>query len=177
MPMPETADVSSLNLFKLLGNNRATRYGLKFIPVVLMAIFSMSADNRQLEEKARKIEDNLIAPCCWSQPVSQHPSEVSDQIRQEVRSMLAAGKSRDEIFDYYIAKYGERILATPRAKGFNALAYIMPWAALALGAGFLITLIIRKLRSPAPALQTDLPPATDTRYAARIEKELRAMDE
>jgi cytochrome c-type biogenesis protein CcmH len=147
-----------------------------FFSVMLWAIIVAGADNKQSAEKAREIEDNLIAPCCWSQPVSQHYSEVSEQIRQEVRAMVEAGKSRDEILDHYVAKYGERILATPRAKGFNALAYILPWAALALGAVFL--LLLWKRRSPAPAHVSDgLPPASDSRYDAIIEKELRELDE
>jgi cytochrome c-type biogenesis protein CcmH len=148
-----------------------------FLPVMLWATMVAGADNKQAAEKAREIEDNLIAPCCWSQPVSQHYSEVSEQIRQEVRAMVDAGKSRDEILDYYVAKYGERILATPRAKGFNALAYILPWTALALGAVLLIALL-RKRRSLAPAHVPDgLLPASDSRYDAIIEKELRDLDE
>ena len=111
---------------------------------------SFGAETKQAADKAREIEDNLIAPCCWSQPVSQHDSEIAQQIRSEVSNMVAAGKSREEILDYYVSKYGERILVTPRAKGFNTLAYILPWAALPIGAWFLI-LLLRKLRSPVPS--------------------------
>jgi cytochrome c-type biogenesis protein CcmH len=147
-----------------------------FLPLMLWAAMVSGANSKQAAEKAREIEDNLIAPCCWSQPVSQHYSEVSEQIRQEVRAMVDAGKSRDEILDYYVAKYGERILATPRAKGFNALAYILPWAALGLGAALLIALLWKR-RSPTPALVPDgLPPASDSRYDEIIEKELRDLD-
>jgi cytochrome c-type biogenesis protein CcmH len=160
-----------------MSNHRLLRIHAIFLPMMLWAVGVTGADRKQAAEKAREIEDNLIAPCCWTQPVSQHYSEVSEQIRQEVRAMVEAGKSRDEIFDYYVAKYGERILAAPRAKGFNALAYILPWAALALGAGLLIVLL-RKVRSPAPARIPDpLPPASDSRYNAIIEKELRELDE
>jgi cytochrome c-type biogenesis protein CcmH len=174
--MFEIAGLSSQSACKPPWKKRAARYGFSFIPVLLAAVFSIGADTKSLEETEREIEDNLIAPCCWSQPVSKHPSEASDQIRQEVHAMLAAGKSRDEIFDYYVAKYGEKILAAPRARGFNALVYILPWAALALGVWFVITLL-RKLRSPAPAPFADLPPAPYASYATRIEKELRDLDE
>lgn len=159
--------MNSLSLFRICAGS---------LPVILWAAMVAGADNKQAAEKARQIEDNLIAPCCWTQPVSQHYSEVSEQIRQEVRAMVDAGKSRDEIYDYYIAKYGERILATPRARGFNALAYILPWAVLALGAVLLIALLWKR-RSPAPAHVPDgLPPASDSRYDAIIEKELRDLD-
>lgn len=143
-----------------------------FIVLILLAFPIFSADNAAL---IRDIENNLIAPCCWNQPISEHYSEVSEQMRQEVRAMVAQGKSRDEILDYYVAKYGERILATPRPKGINALAYILPWAALILGAwGLFIVLKKRRLPAPAPvAAQT----ASDDRYSAIVEKELKDLDE
>jgi cytochrome c-type biogenesis protein CcmH/NrfF len=174
--MAETNNVSPQNYPKLRGKTRIARYGCRFLPVVLLAFFCLGADSKQNAEKVREIEDNLIAPCCWSQPVSQHYSEVAEQIRQEVSAMVEAGKSRDEIYDYYVAKYGERILATPRARGFNALVYIMPLGALALGAWFVV-ILIRRLRAPALAGLPDSPPAPDDRYHARIEKEMRDLDE
>jgi cytochrome c-type biogenesis protein CcmH len=160
-----------------MSSHSPVRIRFFFLPALLWAVVVAGADNQEAAKKAREIEDNLIAPCCWSQPVSQHYSEVADQIRREVLAMVEAGKSRDEILDFYVAKYGERILATPRAKGFNVLAYILPWAALVLGAGLLIALL-RKLRSPAPVqVPETLPPASDSRYDAIIEKELRDLDE
>jgi cytochrome c-type biogenesis protein CcmH/NrfF len=148
-----------------------------FVVVLLCAVYSFGADSSLTAEKAREIreiEDNLIAPCCWSQPVSQHYSEEAEQIRNGVSQMVAAGKSRDEILNYYVARYGERILATPRAKGFNVLAYVLPWAALLLGAWFLF-ILLRKLRAPAPAPQPS--PLPDARYASVIEKELKDLEE
>jgi len=102
----------------------------------------------ELETRARKIESELIAPCCWTQPVSQHYSEVSTQIRAEVRQMLAAGRSEPEILQAYVGRYGERILASPPSRGFNRLAYILPWAFLTLGAVALL-LILRAWRPKA----------------------------
>ena len=132
---------------------------------------------------ARSIENNLIAPCCWVQPVSEHPSEVSDVIRAEVRRMVAEGKSRNEILDYYVAKYGERILAAPRAGGINVLAYTAPFAALIIG-GCGILFFRGKRRARAAAAPTDavdplpLPQLQNNKfYYDIIEKELRELDD
>ena len=126
----------------------------------------------------RDIENNLIAPCCWTQPISEHPSEVSDLMRTEVRAMVAEGKSRDAILDYYVAKYGERILAAPRARGVNVLAYAAPFAALILG-GCGLFLFRSKRRVSAPAAVADPlpPPQNDGRYNDIIEKELVELDD
>jgi cytochrome c-type biogenesis protein CcmH len=142
--------------------------------MLLASLPAFSAENEKAARMEREIEDSLIAPCCWSQPVSQHYSEVADQIRKEVHEMVAAGKSRDEIIDHYVALYGERILASPRAKGFNVLAYVLPFAALILGAWFLIALF-RKLQKTAPA--PGPAPVPDARYSAAVEKELKELEE
>jgi cytochrome c-type biogenesis protein CcmH len=157
--------MKGLNIFRFCANP---------VLILLWVTLSFGADAKQIDKKAREIEDNLIAPCCWSQPVSQHYSEAAEQIRKEVRAMVAAGKSRDEILDHYVAQYGERILATPRAKGFNMLAYILPWGALILGV-WLVIVLLKKLRSPAPSsVPSQLP---DAHYATIIEKEMKELEE
>jgi cytochrome c-type biogenesis protein CcmH len=127
----------------------------------------------------RDIENNLIAPCCWNQPISEHPSEISDIMRMEVREMVAEGKSRNEILDYYVARYGERILAAPRAQGINILAYAAPIAALILGGGGLFLFRGKKrVYAPAAAAAVPLPlPLNDNHYNDIIEKELRELDD
>jgi cytochrome c-type biogenesis protein CcmH len=146
------------------------------ISLLFSAVVCFAAANKKQADQVREIEDSLIAPCCWSQPVSQHYSEVAEQIRNEVQAMVASGKSRDEILDYYVAKYGERILATPRAKGFNSLVYILPWAALIIGAWILI-MLLKRLRRPAPAAEPAALPLPDARYESVIEKEIKELKE
>jgi cytochrome c-type biogenesis protein CcmH len=141
---------------------------------MLWVATALGANDAQVEKKAREIEAGLIAPCCWTQPVSEHNSEVSEKIRKEVREMVAAGKSRDEILDYFVAQYGERILTAPRAKGFNRLVYILPWLALVLGAWLLI-ILLKKLRAPVPA--SDPAPLPDSRYASAVDKEMKELEE
>ena len=129
----------------------------------------------QTDEKAREIEDNLIAPCCWSQPVSQHQSAAAEEIRKGVREMLAAGKTREEILEYYVAIHGERILATPRARGFNALVWVMPGIALILGA-WLLVMILKRLRVPRVSMQPERSTRPPDQYSAVIDQELRDLE-
>ena len=144
------------------------------ITATVSAVLSFGAQSAPVSETEREILDHLIAPCCWTQPVSQHYSEAAETIRKEVHEMVAAGKSRDEILANYVSRYGERILAAPRPKGFNALVYILPWLALVLGAWLLI-ILLKKLRKPAAAAAPS--PLPDSRYASVIEKEMKDLEE
>jgi cytochrome c-type biogenesis protein CcmH len=138
------------------------------------AVAASGADSVSDAELVRDIEDHLIAPCCWTQPISEHESGIAEQMREEVRTMVAAGESRDEILDHFVAQYGERILATPRPEGFNLLVYILPWVALIAGA-WILWILIKKLR--APITEKSSVDSPDPRYASIIEKELKEFDE
>lgn len=129
----------------------------------------------RLEEEAEKIETMLIAPCCWRQPVAEHYSAAADQIRTDVRVMLASGLTQDQILQKYVAEYGERILSQPPARGFNSLAYLLPVLFLACGAGVAL-LVVRRLRPAhakvAAAQPSDKAPSAAGKYAKELDKEM-----
>jgi cytochrome c-type biogenesis protein CcmH len=147
----------------------------KIIYIGLLAglFLSIPAAAQEKDEVARRIEGELMAPCCWAEPVSQHMSPVAEEMRRDIRAMLAAGKSEQEILDFYVAKYGERILTTPPARGFNRLVYMLPWV-IALAGAAALTLVLRRWLARRPAASAG--PALDERYADRIDRELRDLD-
>lgn len=97
------------------------------------------------ETLAKRIECKLIAPCCFAQTVANHYSNVAENLKQQIRQMLAQGATEEQILNTYVRIYGERILAEPQARGFNLLAYLLPPLALASGlAGLLLVLSHKK---------------------------------
>jgi cytochrome c-type biogenesis protein CcmH/NrfF len=49
-------------------------------------------------ERIVHLEDSLLAPCCYTQPVSKHMSDIAFDMRKEIGEMVLAGKSDGEIF-------------------------------------------------------------------------------
>ena len=144
-----------------------------WVALLGLALPATQALAQDKENVARCIEGELMAPCCWAEPVSQHLSPIAEEMRREIRALLAAGKSEQEILDIYVARYGERILTTPPARGFNLLVYILPWViALAGMAG--VVFVLRRWLALRPAASAT--PAADGRYADRINRELRDLD-
>ena len=131
-----------------------------------------------LEQEAREIETMLIAPCCFRQQVSVHRSGAADEVRRDIRARLAAGETRGQILDAYVARYGRRILAQPPAEGFGGVLYVLPPLALIL-TGALVVMAVRRFtgaRVPdAPAAASAAPPVEE-RYRERLEDELRDLD-
>jgi len=130
-----------------------------------------------LEKKALEIDTMLMAPCCWTQPISKHYSSVAMEMREGVRRMLAEGKTQQEVLDFYVAKYGKRILSMPPAQGFDLMAYVSPVLFLALG-GWGLVAVIRRLKRGRPAERPEATPVSAFKdaYAERLERELRERE-
>ena len=128
-----------------------------------------------------EIGANLMCQCGCTMVLSSCDCGTAEQMRGEIRSMIDQGKTKDDILNYYVGKYGEKVLAAPVAQGFNLSAYITPFAAILLGAG-VIALIARQwvIRTRAalaqPGLVTNAAPASPDELRARLENELKAYD-
>jgi cytochrome c-type biogenesis protein CcmH len=86
----------------------------------------------------------------------------------KLRELVAAGKSDDQIRAYFVDRYGEWVLLSPRAEGFNWLVWLGP-AALLVGGFAVIIYQIRKRSSKDRPQQTELP-ADD--YLRQVRSEL-----
>jgi cytochrome c-type biogenesis protein CcmH len=145
-----------------------------------------------LEHEARQIETMLIAPCCWAEQVSLHHSEAAEQVKREIRTMLAAGMVRQQVLDAFVERYGVRILAEPPDRGFGRILYHAPWI-VGLGSVVGLAFVIRRVtrrRGVKETTEEDVQPdaaevaivpdrggdAPDDAYTQRLDDELRDLD-
>lgn len=121
------------------------------------------------EASARRLEAQLIAPCCWSQQVSVHSSGAAEAMRSEIRQMLAAGRSERQILDAYVGRYGTRVLAEPPARGFSRVLHTWPWLIGVLSALMLAAALraFTRQTAPLPALAA-LSPSDEQRLDAEL---------
>lgn len=140
----------------------------------LVLLMAGAATPVPLEEQARDLERLLIAPCCWRQPVADHFSAEADQMRGEIRALLGEGKTQEEILDFYVAQYGQAILAKPPYRGFNLLAYVLPGCFLLVLGGGLGWIAVKSRRRPTAPLEKAVPPSG---YALQLEQALKELEE
>jgi cytochrome c-type biogenesis protein CcmH/NrfF len=92
------------------------------------------------------------------------------------------GLTEAAIIDWQVQKYGQYTLRVPPNKGWNRLAWVMPFGAIVGAAGFLVVMARRvtrraKARPPAeaPAEKADSP-KEDADLSARLDDELDELD-
>lgn len=126
------------------------------------------------DDQVNAIAKQLYCPVCENVPLDVCPTTACAQWRALIREKLADGWSESQIKDYFVQQYGDRVLATPPARGINWLVYIVPPAAIVAGA-FILFSALRAWYRPAPPSEQPgektQPPADE--YVARLEEELR----
>ena len=111
--------------------------------IMVVAVPSAAAQSQGefSEKEAQTIDRMIMCPVCPAETIDQAQVEISFQMRALVREMLADGKSRGEILDFFVIRYGADILASPPKSGVNLLAWILPIVSVAValaGAYFVI---------------------------------------
>lgn len=107
-----------------------------------------------LEERVREVARELRCPVCQNLSVADSPSELAQEMRGVIRERLRAGETPDQIKAYFVTKYGDWILLSPRSGGIGWLVWVAPFAAAAAGllvAGLAIRRWSRRRRDAAPS--------------------------
>ncbi len=80
--------------------------------------------------------------------------QSSDKMRDQLQAALDKGGSNsdDLILQGFVQEYGPTVIAAPTATGFNRVAWIMPFVALALGIAFVVYVVRAWKNRPEPAL-------------------------
>ena len=94
-----------------------------------------------------KIKNSLICTCECSMTVNACQGSMAcssaEKLNSEAKALVEKGLSEQEILTVFIDRYGEKILAAPTKKGFNLLAWILPYILFIL-AGSGIVYLLRK---------------------------------
>ena len=100
------------------------------------------------EAEAQAIDRMLMCPVCPAQTIDQTEVTLAQQMRAQVRELLAGGASRAETLDWFRERYGPGIVAEPPRSGFNLIAWLAPGAVVIIGlAGGVLAM--RAMRRPA----------------------------
>jgi cytochrome c-type biogenesis protein CcmH len=124
------------------------------------------------EQTVHQVASELRCVVCQSLSVADSPSETANQMRGIIRERLAAGESPAQVRAYFVEKYGDWILLSPPASGFNLLVWVVPFIGLGLGL-VLVAVVVRRWSRGS---RTSVPAQPDPAMRERIRREMAEMD-
>lgn len=125
------------------------------------------------EARVQRIGKLLRCAVCQGVSIADSPASMARAQLDKVRELVTEGKSDDEIFDYFVDRYGQWALMEPRKSGVALAVWVAPIAVLILGLLLVIGSTRRKpvVPSPPPGEGQGEGPADDD-YLAQVRKDL-----
>ena len=80
-----------------------------------------------------ELSKDLRCPACQGLSVWESDAVFSNQIKDMVKTKINAGLSKEEILQFFTARFGYWILREPPQRGFSALAWWIPLTLLLVG--------------------------------------------
>ena len=107
-------------------------------------------DDPVLQERYENINRELRCLVCQNQTIADSNATLAQDLRREVRDMIAAGQTDAQIREFMIERYGDFVLYRPRMTAGNLLLWAAPALLLLIGAIVLVRVVRRR------AQETDL---------------------
>lgn len=125
------------------------------------------------DDQINDVARQLYCPVCENITLEVCSTTACAQWRTLIREKLSQGWTADQIKDYFVTQYGDRVLAEPPKHGLNWLAYILPPVVIAVA----VVLLARAMRKMHASAASEEPVQVDDAYLADVEEELRQRKE
>jgi cytochrome c-type biogenesis protein CcmH len=110
------------------------------------------AEDPVAEARLKHLAVELRCLVCQNQTLADSNAPLAEDLRREVRDMIAKNMSDQEIIDFLVARYGDFVRYRPPLKATTALLWLGPFFLLVIGGTTLAVALRRrakKLTDPA----------------------------
>ncbi len=107
------------------------------------------AENPQAEARLKALAVELRCLVCQNQTLADSNAPLAEDLRREVREMIAKNMSDQEIIDFLVERYGDFVLYRPPLRATTTLLWIGPFLLLAV-AGTALVLAVRRRQKTLP---------------------------
>jgi cytochrome c-type biogenesis protein CcmH/NrfF len=143
---------------------------LGWLAVMLLAVATSAVPPEQPEGWAYDLWRDVMSPFCPGRSLADCPSPEAENLRMWILDQEAGGQDRAQVEAQLFERYGDAVLAAPRARGFGLTAYAIPVATFVFGGVVVGVFLRRQTRTPADAAPVGQP--LDSELARAIDEEL-----
>jgi cytochrome c-type biogenesis protein CcmH len=105
-------------------------------------------DDPQMQDRYERLSRELRCLVCRSETIADSNAELARDLRRQLRELMAAGKSDQEIISYMTDRYGDYVLYKPPLQPRTILLWAAPVLLLLGGVAAAAVVIVRKSRLP-----------------------------
>jgi cytochrome c-type biogenesis protein CcmH len=113
------------------------------------------AEDPVAEARLKQLAVELRCLVCQNQTLADSNAPLAEDLRREVREMIAKNMSDREIIDFLVQRYGDFVLYRPPWKASTTLLWTGPFFLLGVGAAALVVALRRRAQKLVDTPVTD----------------------
>jgi cytochrome c-type biogenesis protein CcmH len=142
------------------------------LAAVLLALPAAARDaaplavDEAVEKRMLAITEELRCLVCQNESLAASRADLAQDLRQQIREMIKAGKSDQEIMDFMVARYGDFVRYRPPLKPVTWLLWLGPFALLI--AALAALMIYSRRRAKMPGMDDAAPLSAEEQARAML---------
>jgi len=108
---------------------------LLLLPLLAAAEARPLADDPAVEARLKTLSQELRCLVCQNQTLADSNAPLAEDLRREIRELIAKGMTDKEITDYLVERYGDFVRYRPPLKSQTLLLWVGPTLLLLAGIG------------------------------------------
>ncbi len=153
---------------------------LKYMGIVMLLLSSILIPHRSFSLTVDEVGRELMSPPCnYLMTLETCKTGEAKELRKLVKEMIDRGMTKEEIKAYFVREYGEKVLGAPTKRGFNLLAYYLPYL-IVIDALLVLSLVLivwtRKKTGTVESVAISIDSEEDEAISDEIEEEIRSID-
>ena len=135
------------------------RHSLLFFLIVILtaaaqatSLSSFQFSTPEQERAFRILTEELRCLVCQNESLAGSNAELAQDLRREIYDMMMAGKSKEDIIQFMVARYGDFVLFQPPLKPSTYPLWFGPFILFAIAGFFLFRTLMKKRRTREAAL-------------------------
>lgn len=140
---------------------RNTLYAGAIVGLLAFLVIGLLPRDRTPEtaaERGHRIASELRCPFCNGESIADAQSSIAADLRELIDEQVESGMTDDEIFDYYVSLYTDRVLLSPPLLGWGLALWLLPLGVLIAG---IVALRRRKRSTGVATFAVSSPAALD----------------
>lgn len=103
-------------------------------------------ENQAVEARLKTLAVELRCLVCQNQTLADSNAPLAEDLRREVREMIARNMTDEQIIDFLVTRYGDFVRYRPPFKMTTLLLWVGPFLLLAVGATVLTVSLRRRVQ-------------------------------
>ena len=114
-----------------------------------------------VEARLKGLAEELRCLVCQNQTIADSTAPLALDLRNQIRTQIAQGRTDDQIRSYMVERYGDFVLYRPPFKATTALLWLGPFMLIAAGLAIFLGIVRRRrpetpVEAPTPQRRSEI---------------------